>query len=241
MAGVNHRAKGRLAALAVVTGVALFWLGVFAGGAVQPGYDHSRDFVSYLASHGARLPGIGIVAITSFGVSYLALAYLLVRPLRAPVAAVMSALAGLANFVIAAFRLHCPAGAARCGAGQGVSGGGSSDVMHGLAVGGHEAFVVLAMIGLGVALLRRQEVTGSERTAAVGTGVFCLIAAAISPALLLWATAAGGRAQRLWVLWHCLWLAVVLGLAHVSSPDRPIGAGSRFLHRLSGLTAHQWR
>ena len=92
--------------------LAVFWLLVLLGGAVNPGYSHLHDHVSDLASYGARAAWIGGLAIATFGVADLVAARVLVE--RTRTAAVALVVAGVAGLVIALARIHCGGGAAGC-------------------------------------------------------------------------------------------------------------------------------
>ncbi len=98
--------------LAVYAGMALFWVLLMGAALVQPGYDSARDSISSLASHGAALPWIGMLALVLAAFGILG-AGLLLRRISDP-AALTLGLAGLALLVVAVTRITCPMGAAEC-------------------------------------------------------------------------------------------------------------------------------
>ena len=88
----------------------LFVASWLIAGALEPGYDAARSFVSELAADGAEHPSIVTAGIVLHGAGFLALAAALIRALPAArVAAGLFAVAGVAAFVIAAAPLDCVA------------------------------------------------------------------------------------------------------------------------------------
>jgi Protein of unknown function (DUF998) len=178
--------------------VGLFWIGTLVAGALAPGYDPVRDYVSSLAGRGSVVAPIGIAAIALLGLAHLAAAR---GRLTVPLG-----LAGVAGLTIAGFRTACPLGAAGCGTAPNTVADLSSTV-HGLAVAGYEVAVVAAM--LLVAITRRRD----EKVFALVS----VIAAVLSVALLLnTGGAANGLWQRGWLLVNTGWL-----VSAVRPPRRP--------------------
>jgi len=161
------------AALAVLAGVAVFWGGILAAAALEPGYSNRRDYVSVLAAHGADEARLAILAIVAAAVAMVFAAWLL-RP-WSKVAALAVALAGI-GFVIAAFtRLECPNGAARCGLGGRFEISGSTEIGHWTATTVASVLLIAGMALTGVALVRhgrRSAGIASVAAAAVTAGAF---------------------------------------------------------------------
>jgi hypothetical protein len=189
--------------LFVTTGLALaaFWALVAAGGIVNPGYSQVEDYVSRLAAFGARWPGVGIAAIAALSTAHAAAA-LLVGRAGARLAGAVLGVAAACGYVVAAFRIHCPGGAAGCRA-AGTAPDAWTDVVHGWAVRGYAAALVAAM----VAAAAQAWSGGRRRLAALSLAA----AGASVVTVLRIADPAGGADQRLWLLVSTLWLLVVTG------------------------------
>lgn len=106
------RAEYRSPRLAILAGIALFWMLLGAAGLVQPNYDAARDSVSSLAAHGASHAWLGFSAIAVGGLGLIGLS-LLTRRISEP-AALTLGLAGVALLIVAVTRINCPVGAAHC-------------------------------------------------------------------------------------------------------------------------------
>ena len=182
-------------------GVGLFWIGTVVGGALVPGYDPTRDYVSSLAGRGSAVAPIGIAAIALLGLAHLAAAR---GALTVPLG-----LAGAAGLMIAAFRTACPLGAAGCGTAPNTAPDLSSTV-HGLAVAGYEVAIVAAM--LLVAITRRRD----EKVFAL---VSVLVAVVSVVLLLNTGGAFNGLWQRGWLLVNTGWL-IAVSRTRAPSPGR---------------------
>src|SRR6478735_4985589 len=98
---MNDRASSaRRAAHVGLGALGLFWALVILGGVLQPGYRAGRDYVSALASEGARAPAIGVLALASFGVAYLAAAFVLDRWVGTRLGAALLVGAALLTWVV---------------------------------------------------------------------------------------------------------------------------------------------
>ncbi len=197
----------RRAALLGRLGVLLFWLGVLVGGAWVTGYQQSRDYISALASRGSPVAAVGMAAIASKGLAYLAGAALagwawprrLLRPILA--------LAGLCLLVVAAFRIGCPGGPAGCGFGAAALADDLQDQVHYWAVFGFQLCLLAAMLRLATGLVRPAP---WPRLLALAS----LLAAPLSTFLLTHTGgAANGLWQRGWAATNSLWLLLLAGQA----------------------------
>jgi hypothetical protein len=200
------------ARVATAAALALFWALVLVGGSVEPGYSQVEDYVSRLASFGARVPALGVAAIGALALAHAAAADVLRRG-RARVAAAALAVAAGAGAVVAAFRIHCTGGAAGCSAPPPAA-DAWTDAVHGTAVGVYEVALLVAMGALAVhAALRRRAVAAAAS-----------LAAALASA---WAFARvdepmAGADQRLWLAVSTVWLlAVAAGLAQLGPHRTP--------------------
>ena len=207
-------------ALVVLAGIAVFWSGILAAAAFEPGYSHRRDYVSTLAAHGTELPGVAILAIVAAAGAMIFASWLL-RP-HSRAAALMVALAGV-GFVIAAFtRLECPNGAAGCGLGGRFEVSGSTEIGHWTATTVSSVLLIGGIALTGVALVRHGrllEGIASVAAAAVTAGAF-LATGGDSP----------GVPQRIGIVVATAWLAAfALMTLHGSkqplTPDRATPAG----------------
>jgi hypothetical protein len=134
----------RTPALAGLAVLAAFWAATLLAASATPGYSATDDVVSSLAAFGARWAVVGVLAIASFGVAYLAAAATVATSagdgrsrgsaatFRRPAIGGLI-VAGVATLVVSVSRLHCPDGAADCGVDpRRVA--GLTDAMHGYAV-----------------------------------------------------------------------------------------------------------
>jgi hypothetical membrane protein len=106
----------RTAAVSVLVLLAFFWVAVVIAASANPHYSHSRDYISSLASIGARHSWLGMLAIGAAGVAFVLTAFLLKRSSRT--AAIAVAVAGVGFVVAALVRLRCAEGAAFCAVGD---------------------------------------------------------------------------------------------------------------------------
>ena len=157
--------------------VAGFWFLVVVAQSRQPGYAPSRDFVSALASEGARWPLLGIGALLVFGVAYLAAGVVLDDDPGTRLGAALLAGAGLLTWVVALARIDCPFGAAGCSlpSESGVlaadTGARLGPELHGWAVAGSYTLVALAMLVTAVLWWRRDRRLGLLSAAALVTSL----------------------------------------------------------------------
>lgn len=185
--------------LAVAGTLGLFWGLVLLGGALEPGYSHARDFVSRLASFGATWPVIGIAAIAALAFAHAAAA-LVLRRVGARAAAAALGVAALAGLVVAAFRVHCPGGAAGCRA-RAAAQDTWTDTVHTYAVTGYEVALLAAMLALA---------WWGSRRGHPALAVVSLLAAVASLVTVLRIDApAAGADQRLWLAVSTGWLLSV--------------------------------
>lgn len=190
------------ARVAVAVALVGFWGLVAVGGALEPGYSHVEDYVSRLASFGARVPGVGIGAIAALATAHAAGAVVLHR-LRARPAAVALGAAATSGYVVAAFRIHCPGGAAGCvGAGDEEP---WTDTVHAVGVVSYEVFLLVAVVASAAWAGRR------GRTA-LGLLWLALALASVVAVGRVHEPAAGAD-QRLWLAVSTVWLLTVAGLA----------------------------
>jgi len=206
---VTARRAGLVGAWAVVA----FWGLVVVAGLAQPGYRPSRDYVSALASEGARWPVLGIVALLSFGVAYLAAAVVLARGVGTAVAAGLLVGAGLLTWVVAFARIHCPGGAAFCSVSAPDRGGQSvADTasrfgphLHGWSVAASYALVAIAMLWLAVVLGRR----GDRRRALASVAALVTSLATVP----FWTGSdTPGGAQRVWLGILSAWVLLICAI-----------------------------
>jgi len=210
-----------------VGAVVAFWVGTLAAGALAPGYSVRDDYVSSLAGRGSSVAALGIAAIALLGGAHLAAAAAARSSRRSSLPAQASgptsgpgraalpvalALAGVAGLMVAAFRTACPLGAAGCGFGANDAPPDLADLVHGQAVLGYEAALVLSMLlvvpGRGARWFR----------------LLTALAAAASVVLLLQTGGAGNGAwQRAWLVVNTAWLValVLTGTRHDPAADGP--------------------
>ena len=213
---VTRLLRARPARVGVAVAVAGFWLAALTAGAVEPGYDPGRDYLSALASVGAAAPAPGLLMF-GCGAAALAAAGVVVQGvvpsarLARRLLLVSAACVGVAGLA----RVSCSDGAAGCGAGPAVV----EQVtllgrVHSLAVGGYQVAFSLALVALAAAAGRawRRGLAAFGWTAALGTAVL-----AVAP--LPWGP---GTDQRVWVAAGHLVLLVL-----AAWPDGRPGIGSR--------------
>jgi hypothetical protein len=192
--------------VAVVVLVATFWIGDLVGSRAQPGYEVGRDYVSALAAYGAHWPWIGIAAITASGLAHGAAA-LSVRTIfpGSRWAPGMLAVACVMTLVVAAARITCVEGAARCHLAGSDPTRRWTDAVHGRALLGYEAALILAALGVAVLAGR-----GGRRQLAVASVVLAIA----SPALALSIDAANpGVGERWWIAAGHAWLIILAATA----------------------------
>lgn len=197
----------RLPTALSVLGVAIFWTGVLVGGALAPGYRQSQDYISALASRGSAVAPIGMAAIASKGLAYMAGSWLTRRVWGRRALALPMLLAGASLLVVAAFRIGCPGGAAGCGFGAAALADDSGDLIHYYAVLSFEIWLLCAMAVLLLGALR-----GAPWPRWLGWASAPLAVASVT---LLTQTggAYNGVWQRLWAGNNSLWLLLVVGVA----------------------------
>jgi len=138
----------RFAPHVAVLGVALFWVGIVVAAGREPGYAWRDDYVSSLASRGSTVAPIGMAAIASMGIAFIAGGFEAQRAWGRRALSMPTMLSGAALLVVAAFRTNCPGGAAGCGTS---SGDVARDWIHAMHVNGvavNELFLVVAMAAL---------------------------------------------------------------------------------------------
>jgi hypothetical protein len=219
------RRRPSAVALLALAGVAVFWPATVAGGTLQPGYRIGRDVLSTLASYGARSPWIGIGAIAVLAAGHAALAAGIASVLRFRLAAALVAGSAAAGLLVALFRIHCPAGAARCGGDVGLGGGEPlTDRVHGSAVAAYAVFVALAMLAVAVGSLRSPD-RGGRRLAAA-SGALGVASAWLASGLL--DAPQPGMHQRAWLAVNSLWSLVMAAAILARRPRaRPPGRPPR--------------
>ena len=197
-----------LAGRVVLGCLAVFWCLVLLAGAANPGYSQTRDYVSTLASRGAELGWLGVLAICAAALAILATAVLL-RPLSR-VAAVLTGIAGIGILVVAFTRLECPNGPAGCGLGGRFDVSGVREISHSAATTLSAVLLVAAMAWSGVELNRRGHTRAGIASlgSAVATAVAFLATGGSSP----------GWIERIGILVATSWMA---GVAVVRLGARP--------------------
>lgn len=183
--------------VAATGGVVSFWLLTSGAGALAPGYSFRDDYTSSLAGRGSSVAALGIAALAVLGLAHLAAA----ASVRGVVAGPL-ALAGVAGLVVAAFRVGCPDGAAGCSFGANDPPADLTDMVHGLAVGGYEIALVVAMVVVAV--------RGNRRWSS-GFRVLTVVAAVASVLLLLQTGGVdNGLWQRGWLIVNTGWLVAAV-------------------------------
>lgn len=196
--------------------LSVFWALVLLGGALEPGYSHVEDHVSRLASFGATWPAVGITAIVALAGAHAAAAVVLHRlPSRAGAAALGGA--AVAGIAVAAFRVHCPRGAAGC-RGAAASADTWTDAVHGYAVAGYEVALLMAMLAVAW--------WGSQRGRPAVSAVSLLAAGASLVTVLRVDEPAAGADQRLWLAVSTVWLLAVLRFAGAAPRAGRVGSCS---------------
>lgn len=194
-----------------------FALLVLIGGAINSGYEHSRDYVSSLASRGADQAWIGMLAIASFAAAHAVAALRWRRTARIVFATLLAC--SVLLLVLALARASCPGGAARCSLPGTPSVTDLGDTIHGLSVGIYVITFVLAIICAGAVLLRRHR---------RGHGAAMLVLAVMS------ILAAGqldertpGAEQRIWFAVNGLGLVAVVAFAASAASGKRLTRSSR--------------
>jgi Protein of unknown function (DUF998) len=191
--------KRRVAAIAVLAGVAGFWCAILVAAAAEPGYSHRRDYVSTLASRGAELGELAVVAILAAAAAMVGAALLVRRASRT--AAVLVGLAGFGFAAAALTRLECANGAAGCGLGGRFEVSGGIEIGHWMATTVSSVLLVSGIALTGVALLRRgRRVTGFASLGAAAT---------VTAAFLATGGDQPGLPQRVGIVVGAGWLAAV--------------------------------
>lgn len=190
---------GRSLTWAVVAAVAAFWLLVFVAGSLNPGYAPSRDYVSALASRGARSAWLGVTALVVLPMAHLGVAAILRR--RAPVVAGGLVACVLAGLVVASMRISCPRGAAGCSVGGQLRRTDWLDATHGRVVAVYGVVMVAVLV----------TITVTRWSRARGVAAASAVLAPVSGLLLLMSTGGAhpGLPQRLWLLVNTGWLVLV--------------------------------
>ncbi len=192
----------RRAAVVVLLGCAVFWACALIGGAVNPGYDQSRDFLSALAGRGSEAAWLGIIGILGFAVACGAAALIWLR--RNQVVAGALVVAAVGCLVGGFARLACPQGAAQCHIEDGMP-NTLQDTVHVTGIATFEAGMLGAMLAASVVLARRVA-ESPARVLVIGS-----VVAAVGGLVALQAMtgAAPGGPQRVWALLNTGWLVVV--------------------------------
>lgn len=196
---------GRFLALGALLGVALFWLGVFAGGALISGYHARADYISSIASRGSPVAPIGIGAIASMGLAYASAGAFVRRAWgRASLAAAL-VLAGVSQLVVAAFRIRCPLGAAGCRFEAALVVHDAFDALHRDGVLAFELCLLVAMLILAAGAMRGAPWPRWLGVVSVPLGI---------ASVYLLARTGGvdnGLWQRSWAAVNSAWLVMVVG------------------------------
>jgi Protein of unknown function (DUF998) len=192
----------RTARWVTVGAVVAFWVLVLVAGAVNPGYQLTRDYVSALASRGAVDAWLGVAALLVLPLAHLAAARVLAP--RAPKAAVGLLVTVAAGVVTAADRISCLGGAARCSVAGQLRATDWMDAVHGRAVAAYGVIMVVVLATTAVELwggagLRRLAVASAVLAPVSG---LLLIASSRMPD-------SPGGLQRLWLLANTGWLVAV--------------------------------
>ncbi len=196
----------RPAPLLVAVPLAGFAVLVAVGGALQPGYEHRRDYVSSLASVGARAPAVGVAAIAVLALAHAGGAVLLRRTAGARAAVVLLAGCASSGLVVAAARIPCPYGAAGCGTVAPAAPRTLGGEVHGWAVAVYAVLVAAAMLAAARPALR----AGHRALAAASVP---LAVASVALVLAQTASTSPGGWQRAWLAVSAGWLLLVAGAA----------------------------
>jgi len=209
--------------LALLVGLLLaFALLVVVAAAVNPGYLHTRDYVSYLASRGADQAWIGVLALVTFSAAHgvtaltVRLSWRVARIVWVPLLA-----CSFFGIVTALSRVSCPGGAAGCSR----RGPGSVpdvwDHLHGLSVGAYEVSYVVAATCAGFLLARgRRPWPGS-----------LLLVVAVVSALVFSQIhqPEPGAVQRIWLAVNALGLVAMARFGR-QQPARNLGLAGNSRH-----------
>ena len=202
-------AAARTAGTVGTWALAGFWVLVVVAGHLQPGYRPSRDYVSALASEGARLPGLGILALVLLGVAYVAAAGVLGRTFGSWFGLALMVGAGLLTWVVAFARIHCPRGAGAC-LGRDAAPASFGPHLHGWGVAASYTLVAGSMLWLAVTLWLR-----SRRGLALASAVALVASLATVPSWV--GTESPGGAQRLWLGIISAWVVLVCSLPIIAA------------------------
>ena len=140
----------RAARWVAVGAVVAFWALILVAGLVNPGYLLTRDYISALASRGAEQAWLGVGALVLLPVAHLATAVVLWS--RTRLASYGLALTVVAGLLVAADRISCPGGAARCGTGPRTQPADWMDAVHGKSVAAYGVMMVLVLITAAIEL-----------------------------------------------------------------------------------------
>jgi len=211
-------ASPRPAAAVAVAAAVCFWAATLVGAALNPGYRGTRDYVSSLASYGARAAGVGIFAIAVLALAHAATAVAARQALGVSLMPALLVLGAVAGLVTSAFRIHCSRGAAGCStAASQDPARGLSDAVHGSSVAAYAVTTILAMLALTWWAVRAR----ARRLAVVSA----VAAAASALTVSRIGGAAPGGWQRLWLAVNVVWLLVVLVAALRSAQGPAAAAG----------------
>ena len=215
-------AQRRSLRVIALVGVLLFWVGVFAAGAVVDGYSAREDYISSLASRGSPVAVLGVAALLANATAQFATSRALLIGWRSRTCAAFVFAAGLAMTGVAAFRASCPDGPAGCALDDGAA-SDWIDAVHGASVVGYELFTLAAMLTLTIGGFRK----GSPLPRWLG---LLSLAFAVGSVLLIGQTEGGdiGMWQRLWLANNLAWLLVVAwttaGSTSATPPSSPTSA-----------------
>lgn len=209
----------RGAAAVAVAAAGCFWAATLVGAALNPGYRPSRDYVSSLASYGARTPVVGVLAIAVLALAHAATAVAARRALGVTLMPALLMLGSLAGLITSAFRIHCSRGVAGCSTTLGPDPArGLSDAVHGTSVAVYAVTTVVAMMALAWACRRR------VRPLALAS-IVAAVASSLSVSRIGGAWPGGW--QRLWLGVNVLWLLAVVVAAVRSAPPPRAASGRR--------------
>jgi hypothetical protein len=179
--------------------VVAFWLLVVTAGLVNPGYAPTRDYISALASRGADQAWLGVTALVVLPLAHLSVAVAVWDRARLAAAGLLATVP--LGLLVAAMRISCPSGAARCSVAGQVRRTDWLDAVHGKAVAGYGVLMVLVLVAAAFPAglpWRRGRVASA-------------LAAPVSALLLLMSSGGShpGTPQRLWLIVNTGWLVAV--------------------------------
>lgn len=175
----------------VIAGVGLLVLSIVIGGAINEGYQHSRDYVSALSSRGATWAWVGMLGLFGFAVANAATGMSLRAVSRFSMVAFVAA--GVAGIITMFARIRCAGGAASCSLNESTA-KDWLDQLHGSSVAVYQLCFLLGTCAAALAFARTRQ-TSMRATA------FALAIAAIASAATVTAmpqTHPGG-VQRVWL------------------------------------------